>query len=316
MTLVTPEARAYIDRLRDLLPARDAERVVKDVEALILDRVEAAPQDDAAAAERKALAHLGAPESLADTLAEPAWSVGASVRRSFARWWAVLLAGHLLLSILLAVGGAEAAALPGLLAPLTRWPWWGTLTSVAGIALLDAGIVFLVFTLRGAWSRAGGVPALALTPSWTRADALRELVLLALVALIAHPLRDEIFSVRRGGDSTPFLAPDLVALLPWLDAVLGLVALRCALVLAGWGSRTLTLAVDALAGVGGVALLVLAATRGELVRLPTHVLGAETAGVLASLITRALMVVFVLAALLLAVSVAKRLLAVKRAATA
>lgn len=316
MTLVTPEARAYLQRLRDLLPERDAQRVVNDVEAMILDRVEADAAPDAAAAERKALAHLGAPEALADTLAEPAWSVGASVRRSFVRWWAVLAAGHLLLSILLAVGGAEAAALPGLLAPLPRSPWWSTLTGVAGMVTLDAGIVFLLFTLRGAWSRAGGVPALAVTPVWTRADALRGLVLIGLVALIAHPLRDEIFCVRRGGIATPFLARDLVALLPGLYAVLGLLALRCVLVLRGRPTATFTLAVDALAGLGGVVLLVMAATRSELVRLPADVLGPEAATVLSDLITRGMMIVFVGAALLLAIGVAKRLLAVKRAARA
>jgi len=308
VTLKSPEARAYLERLRDLLPAREAGRVVTEVESLIFDRVEAEGagvlQEEA---ERRALAHLGSPDVLVDTLAEAPLQVGWSSRRAFTRWFSVLAAGHLLFSILLTVGQAEHAAVPGLLGPLPLAPWWGTVSAALGIVLLDAGLMFVLFTLLGAWGRRGGLPLPGRARGWTRVEALRTLVLLALLALIAHPLRDEIFAVRRGATATPFLAPDLVALLPWLDVVLGLVALRALLVLSGKADAPLTHAIDMLAGLGGVLVLVLAATRHEIVRLPAAVLGQEVAGVLASIITRVLMLVFVAAALLLAVAVIKRL---------
>ncbi len=313
MTLKSPEARAYLERLRDLLPPREASRVVTEVESLILDRVEAegagAPSEEA---ERRALAHLGSPDTLADTLAEAPLQVGWSARRAFTRWFSVLAAGHLLFSILLTVGKAEVAALPGLLGPLPTAPWWGTVSAALGIVLLDAGIVFVLFTLLGAWGQSGALPLPGRARGWTRVEALRTLVLVALLALIAHPLRDEIFAVHRGATSTPFLSPDLVALLPWLDIVLGLVLLRALLVLGGKADAPLTHGVDLLAGIGGVLVLVLAATRHEIVRLPPAVLGQEVAGVLGNVITRVVLLVFVAAALLLSVAVIKRVLRLRQ----
>jgi hypothetical protein len=311
--LASPEARAYLERLRDLLPAAEAERVVAEVESLILDRVEAEGPDVApVAAERRALQHLGTPEALADTLGEAPLSVGVSSRRAFARWWCILGAGHLLLAIALTLGGSESAALPGLLGPLPRAPWWATLSSAVGVVLLDAGLLFLLFTLTGSWGRAGALSAPGLPRAWSRSDALRTLVLVALVAVLAHPLRDSLFAVRRGTSLTPFLSASVVALLPWLDAVLGLVALRALLVLGGRGAQPFTHVVDFLAGLAGVVALVLAATRDEIVHLPADVLGAETSGVLNHVITRGLLVVLLGAALLLSFSVVRRAVRVRQ----
>lgn len=307
MTLATPEARAYLDRLRDLLPAAEAERVVAEVESLILDRVESeGPGVPLADAEQRALARLGSPEALADTLGEAPVSVGSSARRAFTRWWCVLGAGHLLLAIALTLGGSESAALPGLLGPLPRGPWWATLSSALGVLLLDVGLLFVLFTLTGSWGRPGALAAPGLPRAWSRPDALRTLVLVALVALLAHPLRDSLFAVRRGATLTPFLSPSVVALLPWLDAVLALVALRALLVLGGRGASALTQGVDLAAGIAGVLALVLAATREEIVHLPADVLGVETAGVLNLVITRGLLVVLLAAALFLSFSVVRR----------
>jgi len=314
VSLTTPEARAFVERLRDLLPPRDADRVVREVEALVLDRAEAEAAAGAgdAEAERRALARLGTPEALADTLASDPLVIGATTRRTFVRWFFVLWAGHFLLSLLLTLAKADAAALPGLLAPLPLRPWHAALTAVMGQALLDVGLLLVLFAVLGRL-RGGAVPSLHLvTPTWTKPEALRGLVLLALLAVVAHPLRDAIFSVRRGADYTPFLAPDLVALVPWLDVVLGLCALRCVLVLTGRADGPLVLVVDALAGLGGIALLLLAATRSEVVRLPPDVLGADTAHVLNDLVTRAFLVVFVVAALLLTVRTVQRLLRLRR----
>lgn len=315
MTVSSDEARAYLERLSDLLPAREASRVCAEVESLILDRVEAereqaglqAPQQTLEA-ERRALAHLGSVEALADRLVNAPVSIGASLRRSFLRWLLVLIAGHLLLSLLLTVARSEGAALPGLLFPLPRHPWWATLTSALGVVLIDTGLLFTLFAVLGLRGREARLPFPALGTTWTTAQALRGLLLLSLVALLVHPLRDRVFAVRHGDRLLPFLAPDLVALLPWLDAVLAVSALHLALVVAGRGRSPWAAVADAAAGLLSIGLLVAASTRSEIVRLPSDALGAESAQVLGNLITRAFLVVFVGAALLLCMRVVKRLL--------
>lgn len=312
--LATPEARAYLERLRDLLPAREAGRVLSDVEGLILDRAEAAQGEGLlpADAERRALLHLGAPERLADTLVDAPWTVPLSTRRSFVRWLLVLTVGHLLLSVLLTLARAEGPAIPGLLGPLPVAPWTATLTGALGVLLTDVGLLLVLFLTLGARGGGAGLPALRVAPAWTRADALRGLALVGLLALLAHPLRDTVFAVRHAGVLHPFLAPDLLALLPWADLALGLVGLRYLLVLAG-RDGTPALAADALAAAAGIVLLLLASTRSEVVRLPSVVLGPDTAHVLSDLTTRAFLVVFVGAALLLGVRLVKRLLGLRRA---
>jgi hypothetical protein len=315
VTLRTPEARAYLERLHDLLPARDARRVVREVEALMLDRAEAEAAGGAGGdeAERRALVHLGSPEVLADSLVDAPLVIRMTTRRAFGRWLIVLIAGHLLLSLLLTLAKSDAAAIPGILAPLPRAPWAATVTAVIGIVLLDLGLLLALFAFLGGLRGRSRLPALALgTPACTRAEAVRGLVLLGLLAVLAHPLRDTVFAIRRGDQMVPFLAPDLVALVPWVDVLLGLCALRFVLVLVGRGTGAAALALDALAGLTGIALLLMASTRSEIVRLPEDALGAETAAVLSDLITRAFLVLFVGAALLLTLRVVKRLLRLKQ----
>jgi hypothetical protein len=284
--------------------------VVTEVEALVLDRaeVESAGGAGGEEAERRALAHLGTPEALADSLVDAPVVIGVATRRAFVRWFAVLTSLHLLLAILLTMAKSEAAAIPGLLGPLPLHPW-GTITAVAGIVLLDLGIMAALFAVFGGLRGRARLPSLGLAlPVWSRADALRGLVLIALLALLAGPFRDTVFAIRRDGRLLPFLAPDLVALVPLLYVLLGLWALRSALVLVGRGAGAPALVLDALAGLAGIVLLLLASTRSEIVRLPTDALGTETSHVLNDLITRAFLVVFVLAALLLTLRLVKRLL--------
>lgn len=314
MSLTSPQARAYLERLRDLLPASEAERVVAEVESLIHERVEAmSPGIPAAQAEERALARLGVPEALIDTLAEQPISVGVSARRSFARWWCVLAACHLLLSVALTMAGATRPAVPGLLGPLAMGSVVATLTSALGVLLLDAGLLFAWFALSGGWGRPGRLGAPDLPRGWSRGEAWRTLVLLALLAVILHPLRDRIFAVRSDGRSVPFLANDLIGLLPWLDAVLALVALRCAVVLAGRGASALAHGLDLLAGALGLYLLVRAATASSVVDLPREVLGGPTAEVLNNVLTRVLLTVALAMALFLCVGLVRRALRLKQA---
>ena len=315
MSLKTYEAKAYLERLRDLLPARDAERVVTEVEALVLDRaeVESAGGAGGEEAERRALAHLGTPEALADALVEAPLVINLATRRSFARWFFVLLASHLLLSVLLTMAKSEAAAIPGLLGPLPLHPWVATVTALVGIVLVDLGLLGALFALLGGLRGRTPLPALGLgMPVWSRGEAVRGLILIGLLVVLVHPLRDTVFSVRRGDQLIPFLAPDLVALVPVLDVLLVLWALRCVMVLVGKGSGASALVLDALAGLAGIVLLLLASTRPEIVRFPTDAMGSEVAGMMSDLITRAFLVVFVGAALLLTIRLVKRLIRLKQ----
>lgn len=314
MSLASPQARAYLERLRDLLPATEAERVVAEVESLIHDRVEAmGPDVPPLEAEQRALARLGVPEALIDTLAEEALSVGVSARRSYARWWFVLASCHLVLSIALTLAGSTQPAVPGLLGPLATGSLWSTLTSALGVLLVDTGLLFAWFALTQAWGRPGRLGAPDLPRGWSKPDALRTLVLLALLAVILHPLRDDLFAVRAEGRSLPFLSADLVSLLPWLDAVLGLVALRCVVVLAGRGASALAHGVDLLAGALGLVLLVLVATRSTVVDLPSELLGGPTAEVLNAVLTRAFLTIALVSAVFLCVSVVRRALRLTQA---
>lgn len=315
MTLRLPESKAWMERLGDLLPAREAPRVLREVEALLLDRAESeaaeghAPED----AERRALARLGSPEDLAETLASAPLTIGLAVRRSFTRWLLVLVAGHLLLAVMLTLAKSDAAALPGLLGPLPTAPWHATLSAVLGQVLLDVGLLGTLFVLLGGLRGRAALPVPRLTPErWSPAEAWRGLLLLLLLAVLAHPLRDDVFAVRRGADRHPFLAPDVLALLPWLDAVLAASALRLVLALVGRGDGPAAAVADVLSGAAGLAFLVLASTRGEVVRLPAEVLGADTAHVLGDLVTRCLLVVFLGAALLLTLRLVQRVLRLRR----
>ena len=315
MSLRLPESRAWMERLADLLPAREAPRVLREVEALVLDRAESEVEAGQAPdeAERRALARLGSPEALADTLVSAPLTIGLAVRRSYVRWFAVLVACHLLLSVLLTLGKSDAAAIPGLLGPLPTSPWHATLTAVLGQVLLDAGLLGALFVLMGGLRGRTALPVPRLVPpAWTRAEALRGLVLLLLLAVLAHPLRDEVFAVHRGASRFPFLAPDFVALLPWLDVLLGLWSARLVLVLVGRGDGVVALLLDVLAGAAGIAWLLMASTRSEVVRLPQEVLGADAANVLGDLVTRCLLVVFVVAALLLTLRTIQRALRLRR----
>jgi hypothetical protein len=298
---------AYLDRLRDLLPYRDGARILTEVEGLLEDRIEA--ERDAHGereAERRALEALGPPESLAEGLTAPV-RLDLATRRAFARLLAVTFAAHLVLSVVLTVAGGG-RAIPGLLGPLPLEPLAAVFSGVLSLFLVDTGAVFLLFVLLGRWKGSAAMPALRLRETVRPRDAALGLVLLGLLGLILHPFRDAIFAVRTPRGMVPFLAPDLVALVPGATAVLGLFVLRQVLVLRAGGDSPGAVIVDAVACLVFAALLVLAATRAELVRLPSDALGEAAAHALSDLATRVLLFVFVVAALMLAVRFVQRLM--------
>ena len=173
--------------------------------------------------------------------------------------------------------------------------------AVLAIFLLDTGGMLVLFAAVGARRSMPSFPQLQRRDHWTRRDAWRGLILLGLLTVIFNLLLDPVFSIRDGGDWRPFLAPDLMALVPYTNIVFGLLAVRHVLTLAGRGDSIAGVAADALAALAGSALLTLAAVTGKLVQMPygSGQLDKDTAAVLGGLIERVFLLVFVVAALLL-----------------
>ena len=108
---------------------------------------------------------------------------------------------------------------------------------------------------------------------------------------------DTIFAVQYGQELKPFLSDELRALVPFINVVLVLFAVRHCFVLTGLS--TWSVVAHALAALSAVVLIVAAALQSELVTLPSERLGAEAAEVLDNLIERVFMLVFVVGALIL-----------------
>ncbi len=315
MTTKAPRKSEYLERLRDLLPYRDGSRIVEEVDGLIEDRIEAEREGGATSeddAERRALDALGPAEHLAAELVTPPITVDLATRRTFTRLLAITFAVHLLLSIVLTVAGTGGAAIPGLLGPLPREPFAALVTSALSIFLVDTGGLFLVFALLGRGKAPRHLPVPRLRVATSRRDAVTALVLLGLVVLILHPFRDHVFAVRDGERMVPILAPDLVSLMPFVDVALGLLAARQLAILLAGAERVTGVLADALASIALAAVLLLAATRGELVRFPEVSLGHRGALLLSDLTTRVLLLVFVGAALFLTVRFVKRCLRLRQ----
>jgi hypothetical protein len=305
----------YLTRLRDALPPAKAADVADEVSALVADRVEieGGSVDDPAAVER-ALSALGKPESLAAALGGDSVTIDAATRRAFVRWLAVLFAGHLVLSIVLAVMGTVEALLPGLVEPLPRENLFASACGVLSILFLDVGLLTVFFALVGRDRVPKVLPRLRLSMPGTRRDAVLSLLLLGLVAVILNSpsLRDSLISVGPGHQRAPVLAPDAIGLLPLADAVLLLFGLRHVVLLVSGGERVQGLVLDALASLAAVALAIAVMTRPELVRIPpTASLSAEQAKVFQDLLVRVCLVVAFVASLLLATRFVRRCLRLK-----
>ena len=296
----TAAARSYLDQLAGLLPAREARRVRSDVSALILDRVDALreedPDLDAQSAELRALEAMGPPAVLAERLAERPFTVPWATVRAFKRALWLVAPCHLLLAILMTVAGAKRGLAGGLMGPIPASPWPATALAVLNIVLVDAGALVTLFWMfrrrPSGWMRAVGTPR-----QTSRREAITSLVMLALLALIANRFIDRIFAVDlAGGGSGTFLSQSLLDLVPYVNVLLGAFALRDLLVLTGRGPRASVL-VDAAATWGGAALMIVAATRHELVRIPESPLGAQTAETLGGLMTKVFLLLLLVGAL-------------------
>ncbi|MDJ0975091.1 MAG: hypothetical protein QNJ98_11570 [Planctomycetota bacterium] len=312
----TTPVEQYLERLEDLLPAAEARRVLPEVREMILDRVDAemegAPDIDQAEAESRALASWDPPETLAGQLTTASLTIDVATRRAFVRTLLALFAGHLAFAIVLTGAGSAGTAIPGFLGPLPMQTFLATILGALSILCIDAGIVFLLFVLLGRSRSRLKLPYLDLKTHWTRRDGIQGLILTALLVLVFNMFLDTIFALREGDTLTPFLSDDLKALLPWLNVVLGIFAVRHLLTALGRSERVETHVVDALASLAAAVLAILAATRANLVTLPDGALGPDRTDILEDLMDRVFLVVFVVAALLLAVRFVKRALRTSR----
>lgn len=310
----------YLERLRDMLPARDARGVLAEVTALIEDRLESecagTPTPEGA---RTALRALGSPEALASSLVGGATTIDLATRRAFTRMLAVVFAGHLLLEIILTVIGRDSTLVPGLVSALPREGLFATLCGVVGVFFLDVGFLGVVFVFFGRRRSPEILHRLHLRMPVRRRDALASLVLLGLVALLINvsAVRDALFSVGGDAGRSPILAPDLLDLIPAADAVLMLFAVRFGLQLISGGERVGSLVADGLASLGGAGFCVLLMTRNQLVQLPATAGLSESATILFSgLISRVVLIVSFVASLLLVTRFVKRGLRLKQLLTA
>jgi hypothetical protein len=294
----------YLARLEDLLPPHEIARVRADVEDLILERAAGEGDRDPSLsqdeAEQRAVAALGPAERLADELVSVPLTISLATRRTFVRLLAAVYACHLLLSIAMAVAGSKSAPIPGLLGPLPREPFGAILLSVITIFLIDTGALLVIFVSLGK-ARPEHAPRILFRSSpWTRRGAIEGLVFLALLAVLFNGYLEQVFAVHHGDSWSPFLAKELLALVPYVNVVFALFAFRHLLTLLGKGDTAWSLAADAAGSLAGSALLIMAATRSELVQMPpSHKLGREAAEVLDNLIESVFLIVFVVGALLL-----------------
>jgi hypothetical protein len=243
-----------------------------------------------------------------------ATTIDYATQRAFQRMLAVLFAGHLLVAIVLTAAGAGTALVPGLVGSLPRDSWAATACGVLGIFLVDVGLLAVLFVLLGRHRAPEILQRLRLELPGTRRDAALSLVLLGLLAVLVNvpSVRDALFAVGRGATRAPILAPELVALVPWVDVMLALFALRHVVLLASGGERPLAVALDALASLSGAVLAALVMTRRALVLIPGSAsLSREQAEVFSDLLDRVVLVVCFVAALLLVTRFVKRLLRLK-----
>ena len=317
----TPKsARAvYLERLEDLLPAREAARIRDDVEAMILDRVEAEleaqPALDPREAESRAIRSMGEPESLADQLGPSPFTISRATRQAFLRSLAVVVPIHLLLSAVLGLSGQTQGA-SALLAPLPLSNWLSTILSVIGIVLLDIGAVFTFFWLRR--GRATRAPFVAVPTELveSRGDAWKGLAMTGLLGILLNFFAtDSIFVLRVGKELHPFLAEPLRTALPLLNVPLALFALRHLVVLVRRGkARRPAIVCDALGSLTAAGVLGWLCTRSPLVSFPASIKNPEAAEVMNTLVSRVFLICFALGVLLFLVRVVRSVARFHRAA--
>jgi hypothetical protein len=313
-----PRARVadYLERLRDVLPPRQASSIVAEVASLIEDRIEQMGDGkDSAAAVDRALAALGSPETLATSLSGGQAAAQVATRNAFGRLLPLVFGVHLLLAIVLTVVGAGTAFVPGLIGALPTTSALATAFGVLGVFFVDVGVVVVVLALLGR----DRVPALLhrvrLDVPGTRRDAILSLVLLVLIAVIVNvpKFRDALFALGAGEARSPLLSPEVLALLPACNGVILLFALRHAVLAISGTERVQGLALDALASLAAAALAVLLMTRDELVRIPGNAgLSEEQARTFSDLIVRVAFIVCLSGALLLVARSIRRLLRIRQ----
>lgn len=292
----------YLARLRAVVPPRQAEAVLREVAALIDERIEQEGGREAPGAVDRALAALGPAEALAAAIAGEREAGDFAERTAFRRLVPLVFGVHLLLAVVLTLAGAGTAFVPGIVGALPTDAPLSTGLGVLGIFLTDVGLVAVVVGLLGRDRVPTLLAQLRLELPGTRRDAALSLVLIVLVALLVNvpSFRDALFALGTGDARAPLLAPDLLALVPVLDAALLLLAVRNVLLLRAGGERPASVAVDALASLVLAGLCVLVMTRDELVRVPVGAgLSAEGARALADLLLRVAFVASLIAAVLL-----------------
>lgn len=308
-----PRARVadYLERLRDVLPARRAASVLAEVSSLIEDRLEPEGETPSADAVERALAALGPPERLAASLTGEPAAGDAARRRAWGRLVPLVFGAHLVLAIVLTLVGAGTAFVPGLVGALPTGSPLATGFGVLGVFLTDVGLVTVTLGLLGRERVPALLHRIRLEMPGTRRDAALSLVLLALLALlVASPgVRDALLAVGAGSERRPLLAPGVADLVPFALVVIGLFAARHVLDLLAGHERLPGVVLDGVASLAGAGLAVAVLRLDELVRIPEGAgLTEHQARVFADLLLRVGSVVCLVAAVLLVARAVRRAL--------
>lgn len=255
----------YLGRVRSHLPLRRGADILRELESSIRDRV-----DDMAAAEerapdedlvRRALAEIGEPERVAVAYASRGALVAPEEFRAFLASTAVVFAIHLALIGVATTLGKPLQFGPAAVAPVGPHGFLSTAASVVHALLLDLGIMVIAFAAKGVVRAPLTRVARTNRVDTSARTCLGRIVLTLLVALALTAFRDRVFVVVTGGETHPLFTEWFAANAPLVVGVLAFSVVSDALYLA-LGERRLTLAVDALHGVAGIACM-LFLLRGE-----------------------------------------------------
>ena len=260
----------YLGRVRSHLPITRSADIVRELESSIRDRV-----DDLATSEhrapdeamlRKALSEMGEPEEVAGAYVSRRSLVPPEQFRGFVASTSVVFAVHLALVGIATTLGRALELGPVAFAP-SDGTFLGTAAAVVHALLVDVGLMALVFTATGGWSRRlSGASKTHRLETSPRA-ALSRIALAALVAALLTVFRDRVFVVVTGNETHPLFTEWFASVVPLVVAVLALSVVSDVFYLA-FGESRFTIAVDTLHGLAALACMLFLLQGGEILALP------------------------------------------------
>ncbi len=256
-TIESPVLREYLREVRPHLPLRESHDILMELESNILDRVdflsatEARDPDDEMF--QRAVAELGAAESVAAAYVQDRYLVAPEAFRPFLIYTCMAFAVHL---VLIGVATATDKALHVGLFPI--WPVGehGILSVMSALThaiLLDIGLAAVLFGIAGALRRnVRTAQAMFAVDASARQAGGRGLLALLVAAVIVFA-RHKLFVVWSDGSPHALITDWGEAVLPLVIGLLIFAAVKESLYVIA-GERRMTVAADGIHGFTGLAL--------------------------------------------------------------